>query len=182
MKPNGAGKFSPLFIALHWLVLALMVAVYVTMEFRGMFPKGSDPREAMKNWHYMLGLSVFVLVWLRLVLRLIYPYPAIHPLPPKWQTLLASAVHIALFAFMIAMPLLGWMSLSAGGKPVLFAGLQLPALIAENKPLAKQLHEIHETIGLVGYYLIGLHAAAALFHHYFMRDNTLRRMSPFKSH
>jgi cytochrome b561 len=42
------------------------------------------------------------------------------------------------------------------------------------------LEEIHETIGTIGYYLVGLHAAAALFHHYFMRDDTLRRILPWR--
>ncbi|HEY8219812.1 MAG TPA: cytochrome b/b6 domain-containing protein, partial [Methylobacter sp.] len=71
-----------------------------------------------------------------------------------------------------------WLILSAAGKPIPFFGLHLPALISENKPLAKALAEIHKTIGTAGYFLIGLHAAAALFHHYIVRDNTLRRILP----
>jgi cytochrome b561 len=59
--------------------------------------------------------------------------------------------------------------------------LELPALIGENKALAKQVEEIHETIGNVGYFLIGIHAAAALFHHYIQRDDTLARMLPSRS-
>jgi cytochrome b561 len=68
--------------------------------------------------------------------------------------------------------------LSAAGKPIPFFGLELPPLIGENKELAKTIKEVHETGGTVGYYLIGLHTAAALFHHYLVRDNTLRRMLP----
>ena len=79
---------------------------------------------------------------------------------------------------MICMPLAGWLILSAAGKPIPFFGLQLPALISENKDLAKLIREFHETLGKVGYFLIGLHAVAALFHHYVLRDNTLRRMLP----
>jgi len=66
------------------------------------------------------------------------------------------------------------------GKPVPFFGLELPPLASENKDLAKTIKEIHETVGEVGYYLIGLHAAAALFHHYILADNTLKRMLPLK--
>ncbi len=179
MTKNSATKFSPLSIGLHWLMLLLLVAVYATMELRGIFPKGSAPRDAMKMWHYMLGLTVFVLVWMRLVARLIYATPAIQATPPKWQTYLALTIHIALYALMIAMPLLGWTILSAEGKPIPFFGLQLPALVAENKVLADQVMEVHENIGTVGYFLIGAHTVAALFHHYIVRDNTLRRMLPF---
>ncbi|HET8710193.1 MAG TPA: cytochrome b [Spongiibacteraceae bacterium] len=179
MKNSTATKFSALSIGLHWLMLLLLAAVYATMELRGIFPKGSAPRDAMKMWHYMLGLTVFGLVWVRLIARLIYATPPIQPTPPKWQTYLASMTHAALYALMIAMPLLGWTILSAEGKPIPFFGLQLPALVAESKVLAEQIMEIHETIGTVGYFLIGLHAAAALFHHYVARDNTLQRMSPF---
>lgn len=79
---------------------------------------------------------------------------------------------------MVGMPLAGWLLLSAAGKPIPFFGLQLPALIGESKDLAGVIKEIHEIGGTVGYFLIGLHAAAALFHHYFLRDDTLRRMLP----
>ena len=56
-------------------MLLLLVAVYACIELRELFPKGSDPREAMKTWHYMLGLSVLVLVSLRLVVHIIGPIP-----------------------------------------------------------------------------------------------------------
>lgn len=181
MAKSHANKYGALSIGLHWLILLLLALVYATIELRGIFPKGSEYRELIKTWHYMLGLSVFALVWVRLAARLWYATPAIQPPPPKWQMLSAQVMHIALYVFMIAMPLLGWTLLSAGGKVIPFYGLHLPALVSESKSLAHQVKEIHETIGTVGYFLIGLHAAAALFHHYIMGDNTLQRMSPFKS-
>ena len=54
----------------------------------------------------------------------------------------------------------------------------LPALIAENKANADQIKELHEAFGTIGYVLTGLHATLALFHHYLLRDNTLKRMLP----
>ena len=94
------------------------------------------------------------------------------------QKLVAKLMHAALYALMIGMPLLGWLVLSAEGDPIPFFGLQLPPLIGPNEGLEETIKEIHETFGTVGYFLIGLHAAAALFHHYFVRDNTLKRMLP----
>lgn len=175
---NATERYGSLAIFLHWFMLVLLAAVYACIELRGLFPKGSAEREAIKAWHFMLGLSVFGLVAVRLALHLSAPIPRIVPPPAPWQILLGKLMHAALYAFMLAMPVLGWLVLSAEGKPTPFFGLELPALIAPDPDLAKRLEEWHEEIGNIGYYLIGLHAAAALAHHYFMRDDTLRRMLP----
>lgn len=172
--------YHPLAIGAHWLTLLLLVAVYALIELRGIFPKGSEVRDVMKTWHDMLGLTVFALVLLRLALRAAFAAPPIVPAPPPWQQRLAAAMHVALYAFLIVMPLLGWLTLSAKGNVVPFYGLELPRLLAPDKPLGRNLEDIHETIGDIGYFLIGLHAAAALWHHYVMRDDTLRRMSPWR--
>ncbi|HEY8887821.1 MAG TPA: cytochrome b [Gallionella sp.] len=175
---NTAIRYGSLSIGLHWLMLLLFIAVYGCIELRGFYPKGSDPREALKTWHSMLGMLVFVFVWLRLAARLSGPTPGIRPEPSGLQQLSAKLMHLALYAFMIAMPLIGWLLLSASGKPVPFFGLELPALIGKSKDLASQIKQIHEFLGTAGYYLIGLHAAAALYHHYIKTDNTLTRMLP----
>jgi cytochrome b561 len=175
---NSTERYGFLSIGLHWAMLLLLIAVYACIELREIYPKGSDPREALKTWHFMLGLSVFVLVWLRLLVNITGHVPRIVPKPPKWQMLSARFVHVALYILMIGMPLLGWFLLSASGKTIPFFGIELPALVAKNKDLADLLKEIHEVGGTIGYFLIGLHAVAALFHHYFVRDNTLRRILP----
>lgn len=177
---NTAERYGALSIGFHWLMLLLIASVYACIELRELYPKGSDPREALKLWHFMLGLSVFFLTFLRLVARLCAPSPRIVPDPPAWQKQLAALMHIALYALMIGMPLLGWCLLSAAGKPIPFFGMELPPLIAPDKELAGLIKEIHETFGTVGYFLIGAHAAAALYHHYFLRDNTVTRMLPGK--
>jgi cytochrome b561 len=178
---NTANRYGSLSIGIHWFMLLLFIAVYACIELREMFPKGSDPREALKTWHYMLGMLVLVLVWLRIAARFSGPTPDIRPKPPAWQELSAKLLHLALYALMIVMPLTGWLMLNAGGKPVPFFGLELPLLLGEDKQFAKTLKEIHETVGYAGYFLIGLHTLAALYHHYVMRDNTLLRMLPSRS-
>jgi cytochrome b561 len=179
-RQNVNQRYHALSIGAHWLTLALLIGVYALIELRGIFPKGSGPHEAMKTWHFMLGLTVLGLVFIRLGLRLVFRAPPITPEPPTWLQFLATAMYVTLYVFLIVMPLLGWLTLSAKGKPIPFFGLQWPALIAPDKALGESLEEIHETIGTIGYYLIGLHASAALFHHYFMRDNTLLRMLPWR--
>lgn len=177
---NTEDRYSTLSIALHWLMFVLMAAVYASIELREIFPKGSDPREAMKALHFMLGLSVLLLLFLRVYARFSSPAPAIKPALSTAQQLAASAGHSALYALMLSLPILGWLMLSAAGKPIPFFGLELPPLIAENKDLAKQLKEIHGTIAELGYYLIALHVLAALYHHHIKKDNTLTRMLPGK--
>jgi cytochrome b561 len=171
-------RYESLSIALHWLMLLLIAAVYSCMELRDFFPKGSDLRVDMKAWHFMLGISVLVLLVARVIVRLMSAASHIEPKPPKWQTIFASWTHVALYAWMVAMPLLGWLTISAEGKMVSFFGLELPQLISASESVADWTQELHEGGGTVGYFLIGLHAAAALFHHYVVRDNTLRRMLP----
>jgi len=175
---NSTKRYGTLSIGFHWLMLLLLVAVYACINLSDLYPKGSEQRAALKTWHYMLGLAVFPLAWLRLAVQLAGPVPRIAPVPPRWQQLSARAVHVALYALMIGMPLLGWLMVSASGKAVPFFGLELPPLVGKSRSLQKLLEEIHETGGTIGYFAIGLHAAAALFHHYLVKDNTLARMLP----
>jgi cytochrome b561 len=172
---NGFGLVS---IAFHWLTLLLLIAVYATMEFKDIYPKASPGREAIMMWHYMLGLTVFGITFLRIAARLAGERPQIVPEPPAWQNKLAAAVHGMLYLMLIGLPILGWLTLSAKGEPIPFFGFELPALLSPDKDLAKQIKEVHETIASVGYAVIGLHAAAGIYHHYFVRDNTLRLMLP----
>jgi superoxide oxidase len=171
-------RYSNLSITLHWVMVALLIAVYVFINLADVYPRGSDARNLMKTWHFMLGLSVLVLVLLRIAVNITKSTPAIVPNPPKWQMQSAKWMHLALYALMVCLPIAGWFLLSASGKPIPFFGLQLPALIGANKELAGTIREIHEAGGTTGYFLIGLHAVAGLYHHYFVKDNTLLRMLP----
>lgn len=175
---NEASRYGWLAVSLHWVMLALLVVVYASMELRDFYPKGSATREAMKTWHYMFGRCVLALAAGRLAIHFAGPVPAISPAPPKWQEQGAKLIKVALYVFMLGMPVLGWMLLSAKGTPIPFFGLQLPALLNENKALAETVKEVHETGATIGYFLIGLHAAAALYHHYLVGDDTLRRILP----
>lgn len=165
-------------MALHWLMLLLLVAVYACILLTDSFPKGSDTRAMLKTWHFMLGLTVFALVWVRLMVNLVSPAPVIDPPVAHWQDITAKAVQAMLYALMFSMPLLGWLTVSADGRLILFYGWQLPALTSQNKDLAETFQSIHEAGATMIYVLVGIHAMAALYHHYFLRDNTLRRMLP----
>ncbi|MBN9370967.1 MULTISPECIES: cytochrome b [Hydrogenophaga] len=175
---NTSSRYGTVSMTLHWLTVLVLIGVYACINLTDLFAKGSAPREALKDGHFMLGLAVLALMAPRLFNRILGKTPAVVPPMPRWQQWLASAMHVTLYVFLVAMPLLGWLTLSASGKPIPFFGIQLPALLAENKDLGKQLKEVHEALGTLGYFLVGAHAFAALFHHFITRDNTLIRMWP----
>jgi cytochrome b561 len=172
-------RYAVSVIVLHWLVFLLMAGAYATMELRDLFPKGSPERVAMRLWHYGLGLAVLAAVLVRLLARASTRSPEIVPAPPPWQERVAKLAHVALYALMIALPALGWLALSAEGRPITLAGVPLPMPIGPDQAWVESLEKIHEILGQAGYALVGLHAAAALWHHHVMRDNTLALMWPF---
>jgi cytochrome b561 len=178
---NTTDRYGSLSIGMHWLMLLLLFAVYAVINLHDAAEKGSALRADLKTWHFMLGLAVLALVAVRLATRFLSgPAPGIEPHIARWQQRGAGAIHVALYVFMIGMPLLGWLAVSAKGAPIVFFGAPLPMLIGQDKALYDTLKDIHETVGTVGYFLIGLHAAAALFHHYVAHDNTLLRMLPLR--
>jgi cytochrome b561 len=91
----------------------------------------------------------------------------------------AHAGHFVLYVLMIAIPLSGWLMSSAKGVPTVWFGvLPIPDLIGKDKALGKSLAELHEALNIGLLVLMAGHAAAALFHHFFHKDDTLRRMLP----
>ncbi|MDR1967909.1 MAG: cytochrome b [Burkholderiaceae bacterium] len=177
---NTSKRYGCLSVGLHWLTLLLMAAVYAFVELHELFPKDTPERAFMMYAHFSLGLLVMVLTLARLGLRWSAPTPRIEPPIPHWQAVFSQLVHGLLYLLLLGLPLVGWMMVSASGRPVLFFGIELPALLDSNRALSKLLKEVHETIGTLGYALIALHAAAALVHHYVMHDNTLTRMLPWR--
>lgn len=173
-------KFTPEQILFHWAIFILLVLTYAAMELKGLTPKGSNTREWMKALHYTLGVSVMLLMLIRIVVRFIHKDPDILPVPPRWQIMLAKFVHGILYLIFVSLPLLGMMSLYYGKVDWSFFSYAMPVSNVKNVNMQHDLKKIHEFIANVGYFIIGFHALAALFHHYIVRDNTLIRMMPGK--
>lgn len=171
-------RYRPALRRLHWLVALLVLAVYLLIEQRGLFPRGSGGRAAMMQGHFWVGLGILALALWRLALRTRGPAPPITPALPAWQALPSKLLHLALYLFLVVMPLLGLATAWSDGKVLLvpFTGIAVPSLLPENRPLAHTLEELHGTIGEFFYWVIGAHIAAALWHHFVRRDDTLRRM------
>ena len=118
LPENAVKTYNRTLILIHWATALLIVAVFASIELREVFEKGSIPREFLKSLHSMLGLSVLALTLVRIFVALRTSEPAIYPAPPAWQALAGKLMHFAIYAILIALPVLGWLTLSAAGKPV----------------------------------------------------------------
>jgi superoxide oxidase len=172
-------RHSGLTIAFHWATLIVLAATFATIELRVLFEKGTWARDEIKAWHFALGIAILLMTLARLANRFArrgQVAPSEGGVVPR---VLAGIMHAALYACLIALPLMGWISMNAEGKAVpFFFGLTLPALTGPDAALGKPLEEWHEWLGGALYLLIAGHAAAAILHHAIMRDGTLRRMLP----
>lgn len=171
-------KYAPISISLHWLTAILMIAAYASIELHESIPRGNPLRGAMEDWHIYFGLGILPIGLFRLAFNLTQSAPPIVPKLPSWQVGLTTAMKVYLYGLMLLMPLLGWVFLSAEGEAVRFLGLQLPGIAPLSESLAEFGEETHVLLGKSGYLFITFHAAAALYHHYVVNDNTLRRMLP----
>lgn len=161
-------------LAVHWLVAAAVLLAYITGENPAKAKTALDLLVA--QLHVASGLSVAALLLLRVPLRLLLGAPAPEP-APRWQLLAAKAAHVALYGLMVLVPLAGWAALARKAPDFLLFGWALPLPDASAGAL-RLLGRSHETLGNVFIGVAGAHAAAALVHHFVMRDDTLRRMLP----
>ncbi len=173
-------KYASSQIALHWLVFVLVVVVYVTIEVRDYVERGLGLRALLLAVHYSCGATILALMLARLLLRLKYTEPVIVPAPPHWQVWLAKLAHMLIYSLFIILPALGLISRYCRGADWKLFGIVMPTASPGDGEIAGMLIDWHRTLAPLGYWLIGLHAAAALLHHYVIRDNTLLRMMPSK--
>ncbi|WP_394541876.1 cytochrome b561 [Pantoea sp. SGAir0418] len=171
-------KYAPAQIFIHWLTLVLVATAYCTMEFRSLFTRGSWQGYTMIVGHFSAGSCVLLLMLSRIVLRFRHRSPKIEPQPPHWQTGLAHLMHLAIYLFFIVLPILGILSRFYMGRSWWIFAIPMPVSASPDPDFADMLSDWHETLAPYGYWLIGLHATAALVHHYLIKDNTLLRMMP----
>jgi len=177
---NSPQRYGAIARAFHWGMLALLAAVCLAIELKGVFPRGSAGRTALLHWHELLGLTAALAVFSRLAWRAFDAPPAALP-GPDWQRRAASAVKLALYVLLIALPLTGLVAAAGRGDSTVYFGVDLVSVIGPvSKALGKAVEDVHEALATAAYWLVGLHAAAALWHHFVLRDATLRRMLPVR--
>jgi cytochrome b561 len=168
-------KFSLLQRVLHWtMAAAIFLMLFIGI---GMVSTITPAHLTLLSIHKPLGIAILILVLVRLIVRLTRGTP---PLPSDLPPLLkfaAHASHWALYALMIAMPLIGWGMLSAAGDPVVVAGIHLPSILPMDGAMHGLLRQAHTWLALVLFALVLGHLAAALFHALIRRDGVFESMA-----
>jgi cytochrome b561 len=127
--------------------------------------------------HRSFGAVVLTLTVVRLIYRLRHPAPPLPAEMPAWQRSAARFTHWALYALLIAQPIVGWIATSAYRAPTLFFWLfELPPIWPENRPFSEAMFVVHRSLGIFTAALVFVHIAAALYHHFIMKDGVLKRM------
>jgi cytochrome b561 len=163
---------------LHWLILALLIvqfAVAWTMPHIGR----NTPVGTLISLHFTLGIVILAVAVVRLAWRATHREPKPLDGIPPWQTMSARVVHWLLYLLLFVVPLLGWINASYRNMPIVMFGLELPKLVATRAPAWRWTGDVHVLLAeyaMLG--LVGLHVAAALYHHFIRRDGVLRRMLP----
>jgi cytochrome b561 len=167
-------------IVLHWLVVLLIA---VTFPIAWIMVDMKDDSPAQLSWfavHISIGISILLLVTLRLINRLFSGAPAAPADTPVVMQKLTGLIHLGLYALLFIVPFTGWVMASAGGNAVSFFGIfSLPDLVVKDDGLHETTQSLHETVAYILLGLIALHTTAALKHQFVQRDDVLARMLPF---
>ena len=163
----------------HWVIAALIVVQFVLALKAGSLPLGLHKLAVLAR-HKSFGMTILMLAVLRLLWRLRHPPP---PLPDGMSRLergAARATHAAFYVLLLVMPLTGWMMSSAKKYSVSWFGLfTWPDLIGKSEVAFKILRTTHDALACVLFTIAVLHILAALKHHFWNRDDVLKRMLPF---
>lgn len=168
-------RYHPLSIFFHWLIFLLVIAAFISIELKGQFPKGSEPRELCKSIHGVFGQLIFLAMALRLMVRLKFGVPTPTNPNPLFSSM-ASAMHWLFYALLLISPIFGILYFQYAGKEIHFFGLVWPQFLEPNPAMKKTVEGIHEFLGNSLYFLIGIHALAGLWQHYISKDDALRRI------
>ncbi len=181
---NSPTRYGAIAQFLHWTAVALVVLAWVLGMLGDELPKGSS-RDLGLYVHTTAGLLVIALTILRLLWRLADPSPPAEKtrfgewLFADWVGLGAKLAHFGLYVLLVAVPVAGIVLQFARGDGLsIFGIVEIASPWVRDRAFAESVKEIHELLahGLLA--LAGLHAAAALVHHWVFRDRTLVRMLP----
>ncbi|RAR56569.1 cytochrome b561 [Paraburkholderia unamae] len=172
-----AARYTGSMIALHWLIALGIVGLLALGLYMVSLPKGLPLKSTLINLHKSLGLTIFLLVLLRIMARAAHTSP---PLPPMraWQRAAARTTQGLLYLAMVAMPLSGYFGSSFNRFGTRFWGIALPKWGWDDAGLRERFFGLHEVLAWVLIALIVLHVAGALKHQWIDRDNLLARMLP----
>lgn len=164
---------------LHWVTVGLIITQFVLANIAEGLPNNMQKLGVLAN-HKSIGMTILMLAVLRLLWRQSGPRPTLPGTLKAWEQILARLSHLALYGLLFAVPIAGWIMSSARNFPVSWFGkFQFPDLVAPSDEVFRTARDAHEllafSLGLVAI----LHLLAALKHHFFYKDDVLKRMLPF---
>lgn len=168
---------------LHWLIVALVAGLIAVGWIMTDMREAQGPSPELFELfalHKSLGVTVFVLMILRLCWRLMNPTPALPAHMLAWERMAAIATHWALYALLLGLPLSGYVINAAAKFPLHVFGLfTVPRVIDASERMGEIAGEMHELAAWILVALVAVHAGAALRHHFLKGDDILVRMIPF---
>jgi len=160
----------------HWF-MALLILLQFAWAWRIEQLGLGRARYELVNQHKSIGLTVFMLVVLRLAWRFYSPAPALPSTMTLWQQKCSRWVHACIYLLLLSLPIVGWAMSSAAGFVVSWVNVfDLPALMSQDDALKTVLMAIHTTLAWTLALLVTGHILAALHHHFIKKDEVLRRM------
>jgi cytochrome b561 len=169
-------RYTKTAIALHWIVAFAVIAQIALGWWMQEIPKiPVGPRVDAYNLHKSIGMTILILMALRLAWRGTHRPPTL-PSMPAWQARAAHVVHWLLYACLFVQPITGYLGSAVSGYPVRYFGIVLPAWTARNDELKDLLSIMHLVNNCILLCAIALHVGAALKHQFIDRDGLLRRM------
>ena len=169
-------SYDAVAIGLHWTTAFLVFANFALAQTWDWFAKPTQ--SLMEDTHMSFGVLLTAVIVARLAWRWV-PGHQVSSLETGWMQIASKATHYLLYGLLLVEAVLGFTFRWGAGRPMEFFGLGIPPMIGEiSRPLRHQLREFHEWIGWAIVSLALLHALAALYHHYVLKDRVLKRMLP----
>jgi cytochrome b561 len=176
--PRAIGTYDPGLRAIHWLMAALIFIGLALGVWASLLPRGGIRSEVL-FFHKSIGVTVFGLVLLRILWRLIAGAPDYAEPLGRVIHAASRAGHLALYALMIAMPVSGYLTSTAGGSEVPWFGLfNLPRLVAKDRSLDEAAGWAHYVFAWTIAFVLAAHLGAVVWHAAIKRDTILTRMWP----
>lgn len=171
-------RYHPASRVLHWLVAILVLSTFPA----GIIMTGEDlsrpVQDALFIYHKNIGVIIFVLMAVRLGLRIAYPAPPLPPSVPDWQRLVAKLSHWLLYILIFAMTISGYVRVVAGGFPIeMLDAIGFPPLLPESEDVAEIAQAIHARVRFALFAVIALHIGAAIYHVAVLKDGVFARMA-----
>jgi cytochrome b561 len=174
-----APAYTPVARVLHWVTAALVLALIPVGLIMVHLVKPGPLQNFLFTLHESVGVTLMVIIYVRLAYRLTHPPAPLPPEIPAFYRIAGPTVHYLLYALLAVQPIIGWIGTSAYRAPIRFFWLfELPPIWPENRAFSDLIFWVHLGIGLALAGLICLHVGAGLFHHFVRRDMVLTRMLP----